>query len=662
LTARRVLVAVLIGLACSLLIWIVTPYNDLVLANMLLSDNYLPASALLVTVLLVLVVNPVLRLVSRGLSLTGPQLAIILGILLVACAVPGLLSSWVHMLATPARQARQSKSMAAHYERMNLPPSLFPDPIPTPEDVARGTSSPASEAMADKLGPGESINWRAWRGPAMSWGALLVSVWLMMIGMATIVVHQWRKNERLRFPLLTIQRSLIEEPEPDKLLPGVFSSYGFWAAAGLVLMLHLLLGAKQYWPTSVPAIPLSWNFSSAFQTDPWRSLPGIIKSGRFFFVFVGVAFFMQTRIAFSIWFFIIAYGVYQMIGTQYFPPFSKETMTDQRIGAMVSIAAFILWFGRHHWWHVIRGLVSRAATPEDRRDRIAGWMFVAGCSGMGAWLLWIGLDPWWSLALIGYALTATLLLTRFVAETGTPFFRMYLYPSQPSAMLGVLPIAWLDRIAIYLFGIFSILFLRGSRTSAAAMATHAQALDEGRTPRGETRMAWLLMGVLVAGLLVCGSMHVWVGSNFMISKNGLRAPMNAHQLGRLNDTHGALDSYQRGAISQPNYNRPAHIGFGVVLGAVLYVLCLRLPWWPLHPMGIMPVYTYYGNVIWPSIFAGWLAKVLIVRLGGAKGYRGAQKVFLGLIIGELLAATFWTVVPMILTAFGEQYEVIEVIR
>jgi hypothetical protein len=655
-TARRALVAVLIGLGCALLIWIVTPYNDMVLANMPLSDNYLPASALLLTVLLVLLVNPLLRLVAPGKSLTGPQLAIILGIMLVACAVPGLLSSWVHMLATPPRGASRSRPLAEHYDKMNLPRSLFPD------RVEYETTTPASDAIADKLPPGETIRWPAWRGPAISWGALLVSVWLMMIGMATIVVHQWRKNERLRFPLLSIQQSLIEEPEEGRLLPALFRSPGFWTAAVIVLALHLLLGAKQYWPGSIPAIPLSWNFNSAIRAEPWNQLPGILKMGQIFFVFVGVAFFMQTRIAFSIWFFIVAYGVYQMICASYLPPFSKETMTDQRIGAMVSIAAFVLWFGRHHWWRVIKGLVRRATTPDARRDRVAGWMFVVGCAGMGGWLLWVGLDPWWSLALVAYGLTSTLLLTRFVAETGTPFFRMYLYPTQPSVMLGVFPIGWLDRVSIWLFGVFSILFLRGSRTSAAAMATHAQALDEQRSPQGETRMAWLLLGVLVAGLLVCGSMHVWVGNHFAISKDGRVAPMNAFELGRFSDTHRALDSYERGALSQPNYNRGAHITFGVVLGAVLYLLCLRLPWWPLHPMGIMTVYTYYGNTIWPSIFVGWLAKVLIVRFGGAKAYRGAQKVFIGLIVGELLAVTIWTVVPMILAALGEQYEVIQLIR
>ncbi|HQI80093.1 MAG TPA: DMT family transporter, partial [Deltaproteobacteria bacterium] len=82
---------------------------------------------------------------------------------------------------------------------------------------------------------------------------------------------------------------------------------------------------------------------------------------------------------------------------------------------------------------------------------------------------------------------------------------------------------------------------------------------------------------------------------------------------------------------------------GAVLAAVLYWLCLAVPSWPIHPFGLMLVDSYYGHLAWGSIFIGWLLQVVIVKYGGARLYRRARPVFLGLIIGEVLASAVWAV-------------------
>lgn len=47
------------------------------------------------------------------------------------------------------------------------------------------------------------------------------------------------------------------------------------------------------------------------------------------------------------------------------------------------------------------------------------------------------------------------------------------------------------------------------------------------------------------------------------------------------------------------------------------------------------------KVLWFSIFFGWGAKRLLLRYGGAGAFKRARAFFIGLIVGEVLAAGIW---------------------
>ena len=53
-----------------------------------------------------------------------------------------------------------------------------------------------------------------------------------------------------------------------------------------------------------------------------------------------------------------------------------------------------------------------------------------------------------------------------------------------------------------------------------------------------------------------------------------------------------------------------------------------------------------------SVFLRWLAKILIIRYGGVRLYRAARPVFLGPIVGEVLAAAYRTIDPAVRVALG----------
>ena len=121
-----------------------------------------------------------------------------------------------------------------------------------------------------------------------------------------------------------------------------------------------------------------------------------------------------------------------------------------------------------------------------------------------------------------------------------------------------------------------------------------------------------------------------------------------------NQVMDATVQYDRGRY-YPTYNAPQNWSFGFVVTAALSFLRLRFAWWPLHPVGYLMLASYPIAHLWFSTFLGWLAKTLVVRFGGSRGYLAARPFFLGLIVGESAAAGFWLVTGIVMSALNVPY-------
>jgi hypothetical protein len=65
--------------------------------------------------------------------------------------------------------------------------------------------------------------------------------------------------------------------------------------------------------------------------------------------------------------------------------------------------------------------------------------------------------------------------------------------------------------------------------------------------------------------------------------------------------------------------------------------------------------------MWFSIMVGWIIKTLVVRFGGSKLYTDFKPFMLGLIVGESVAAGFWLIMGMALSAMDVTYQAVRVL-
>jgi hypothetical protein len=83
---------------------------------------------------------------------------------------------------------------------------------------------------------------------------------------------------------------------------------------------------------------------------------------------------------------------------------------------------------------------------------------------------------------------------------------------------------------------------------------------------------------------------------------------------------------------------------GLLFTLFLWVMRLRMFWWPFHPAGFAISSSWSMNVLWFSIFFSSVVKWIILKQGGLKMHRKAIWFFLGLILGEFVIGSIWSLI------------------
>jgi hypothetical protein len=196
----------------------------------------------------------------------------------------------------------------------------------------------------------------------------------------------------------------------------------------------------------------------------------------------------------------------------------------------------------------------------------------------------------------------------------------------------------------------------GSR--GAAEQSLASSRKERRAGR---RIICLLALSLIVGYVTSFSSTLWTEYRYASTRDiSAHTPINEWGA-QTNPGYlsGATVQYKRQTFYSPT-SVAGHFSFGFAFTCLLAFLRLRFSWWPLHPIGYLMLDTFPAAHLWFSIFLGWLAKLLIVRFNGSRGYAHAKPFFIGLIVGESAAAGFWLVSGIVMNWLNIPYNPINI--
>lgn len=655
-----------------------TAYNDYAMANTALIGTYVPIGLLLFMLILIILVNaPLSRWMPRW-ALSYGEMAVIMGMTLVSCGLPssGLMTYLPNSIVSMHYDAANSKEYRQLLEKANLPDWILPR-FETDKPGDRGTEEVIVNFYTRT--PREQEGWRArlmavpwklWQTPAIGWGLLLIPMFGSYLCMSVIVRRQWAENERLPFPIAMVYLRLIEPPAPRKAFNSLFSTRAFWIAVVGVMAIHSLNALNQYFPRHVPAFPISFSLNTLLNEGPLRYTHWTFRvPTKISFSIVAVTFFLQSKIAFSLWAFYIIWQIVCVFYGSYLSGFPEGSRFDQMFGSMIVFALLVIWIGRHHWVMVLRHMfgLRRRHDPQDPYlpYALAGWGFALCIVGMIAWLTAVGTTLMGAIVLVAVLMTVMVTISRVVAETGlvysqvhTPFNKPWIYLSDLAGMRTTPQNYFYSTWFYQMFG-------HDTRESLPVYSTHALRVADSAAydpAQGKPR-AWpfliALVLAIIVGYFVSGASMLLVQYNYAepMSINA-QPPVNPWGL-RDSTRTVALDPAAqyvvREIVPKDVYSRVSHSVFAMAFTGFLAFMRIYFTWWPFHPVGYLLAYSDPIARCWVSIFLGWLAKVLIVRFGGSSLFRSAQPFFIGLLVGEAGASALWLVISIILNSMGLPY-------
>jgi hypothetical protein len=315
-------------------------------------------------------------------------------------------------------------------------------------------------------------------------------------------------------------------------------------------------------------------------------------------------------------------------------------MSYARIGAIFAYVAGVLWVGREHWKFIARrAFGSEKSTLEERDEAlsypVAFWGFVLSFCTLIGWSIAAGVR--WDVALVLWIsyLVIALALTRLVVEGGVLFVQHQWMPLGVMAQLfGSGQNAWLGPQSIVPASFIQTAMVHDLR--GFLLPGFVQSFKLARDEKIPLRpLLPLIMSVIIVALGVSLWMRVRLGYEVGgTSLNAWSAVGGAKWPPRITTQliGGASD---RGILNW------LWLGCGVLLTSSLMFMRSRFVGFPLHPLGYLVSLTFGMDVLWVSIFIGWLCKALVLRFGGNEAYKRTAPIFMGMVLGDITMMLFW---------------------
>ena len=541
----------------------------------------------------------------------------------------------------------------------------------------------------------------AWAVPLVVWTLFGIFIGLLTYGLALIFRRPFVDIEKLPFPGMYPNLSLIEMAStPAKAQSGmravIFSRKAmyFWLGFAVAFILELFnddgVTAWLIWEKN----PLPWeadiDYSGAI--GPPGGAPVFLNFWNMIY-HVGIAFIFPLDILFTgllfflIWHWIVPWG---LVAAGLYPAGRNvrgfgvcwpavwgdewaEAYQMQFLTMWLGIALFTVWQTRGYWLEsfrsFLRGGGAEAAAGEPCSNRTIWLVFLTGSIGLLAWMIASGIHPWMSLVVVVYIILVQIAIIRMRGELWSGMstcpwgFRTQHTVAPTIRLTGSVIGMPIDEAANSLtaFGsgfVLSTPLAGGSyqpwAPNVAGIYSYKMAAETKTSARDVFRvqMPTLILGMILTtflGWLVVGTggMKNW--------EHGWTMSWD----GALNNMGQAVWATEGTGFTTRPLSVPTMTwgAIGIIEAIVLMYLRMRLPWLPINIVGVpLLIWTQAFGMF--TIFIAFIWKLLTLKIGGVRVYENimvpiAMGIFFGSIVHWLilfpvfLQFMFWGWTPLI---------------
>ncbi|NSW55838.1 MAG: hypothetical protein HPY44_07495 [Armatimonadetes bacterium] len=624
--------AVVVGVAACVFIADWSQYSELIIHGTQISLTYPPIGGFIVFLALYAFFNVILKAMRRSWALSQPEWLIVFTMIVLASGIASidLAQKLIPMIAGPQYYCTNEKAYSEPFL------STIPEWMaPTDSRVVKGLFE----------GWGYGVPWREWLVPLGAWTAFTLASYVLMQSLIAIFRRQWVENERLLFPLAAVPFEIIEEPRAGRFLNTFFRNRIMWIGLVGAFLLHFYNGLHAYFAT-LPEIEVATLMGKPQPTYSWGRPWNAIGTVYFAFhpIIIGLSFLLTREVSFSLWAFywiaraeaVLGYslgldGMSIAAGGDRFPFPGHQTA-----GAYLALAGVSIWLARRPLWEIVRkGLTFQPGDDagEPMSYRGAVWAGLISFAFMVGWCVYAGMVAWVAVLVLVIAFGYTLAMTRLVSEAGMPWMAEPDWRAH-DIIRALVPFNALPQTTWSAVTML-MAFTHDMRVSPMPRIMQSMKIAD-QSGAATQQLTWALLIAAVVtipvsywSLLEAGYTHGGVAINVYRFVSLARAPDQF------------MNQLTAGLVKHTDWLSMGLVGYGAAKLIALSFLRMNYLWWPLHPVGYAMSYIVYLPREWLSVFIGWLCQTLLMRYGGFNSFSRYRPLFLGMVVGAILAAGVW---------------------
>lgn len=579
---------------------------------------------------LMVVINGLLKRISRPLALTPAEMLLVYAMLGIASALAGhdCIPSLCMQLGYPWRFATPDNHWMTTFIPY-LPKWLSVTDTAILKPLYEGHSSLYSNGY-----------WMPWIKPVAYWSGFVFVLMYVMMCINTLVRKQWTDRERLTFPIVQLPLAMTD-PKTS-----LWRNKLFWIGFAIAFSIGVVNGLAYYYP-AIPSIPVSianHDLRLSMTTKPWDGIDWMPWS-LYPFV-IGLGFLLPADLSFSCWFFYFFWKA-QMVLTRAMAWDAVPTfpfIRHQAFGGYVAIILMLTWTGRGYLKQVWLKIIGEKSELDDSDEpmsyRAAAAGALVGFLILSLFMVAIGLSPLLCvLSFLIYFVLATA-IARMRAELGPPVHDLHF--SGPDYMIsssaGIGHMSRGDLVGLTYFYWFN----RAYRSHPMPVGIEGMKMASV-VKASQRKFMWGMMIAVVVGTIATFWCWLHLGYKLGLSTNFYASTWFPKE------SYGNLETWWKhpASMDQPNWGADVAMIFGFLFCVFLAWMRIKVFDFPFHPIGFAISGSWSMNLVWLPLLIAWLLKVVTLRFGGLRLYKTAVPFFFGLIVGDFMIGCLCSLVGII---------------